>query len=182
MYDPYQVVERLMFNIPCKLKEYCQKKPHGTKREIVRITKENYASQIINFRIPLFVRNGELKVKDVSAFLTKMEGELYDNMFSSINAGEYDMLLDNTSDFMVMYDNKSQKILRKQTRIVHLQTQSVSIEGTLMKELIIFAKFILTIHQTQIVILHVWNLLGQLVKQILRPVLTHGHTYLTMKL
>lgn len=113
LYDPYQVVERLMYNIPCKLKEYCQKKPFGTKREIVRITKENYASQIIFFRIPLFVRNGELKVKDVPAFLTKMEGELYDNMFSSINAGEYDMLLDNTSDFMVMYDNKSPKNSKK---------------------------------------------------------------------
>jgi hypothetical protein len=112
-YDSYQVVERMMFNIPCKLKEYCQKKPHGTKREIVRITKENYASQIINFRIPLFVRNGDLKVKDVGSFLTKVEGELYDNMFSSINAGEYDMLLDNTSNFMLMYDNKAPKNSKK---------------------------------------------------------------------
>lgn len=112
-FDPYQIVERMMSKIPGKLKEYCKKKPHGNKREIVRINKENYASQIINFRIPLFVSNGELKMKDLKTFLSRVEDDLYDNMFTAIDAGEYDVLLDNTSDFMLMYTDTSNKNSKK---------------------------------------------------------------------
>lgn len=105
-YDPHQIIERIESKMPDILKEYVhhpEGRIHGNKREILRVHKENYLSQIIHFRTALFIMNGDLKLQNVESFLDKVEKELSKNTFEAINAGKYDSLFDSTSEFIEQY-------------------------------------------------------------------------------
>lgn len=121
-YDPHQIVERIEYKMLDVLKKFVHGngkdtgRCYGSKREILRVHKENYLSQIINYRTTLFVMNGDLKMENVESFLDKLEDELSENTFRAINNGEYDALLDSTSEFMEQYDSQAPKGSSKENK------------------------------------------------------------------
>ena len=60
--------------------------------------------------------NGDLKMENVESFLDKLEDELSENTFRAINNGEYDALLDSTSEFMEQYDSHAPKGSSKENK------------------------------------------------------------------